>query len=132
MRIISAVCGVAIALFAATAAGQASSTDANLQMQQELARILGEAWTVRTTNDGVEATRSPRRPPIAGFDVRVDEQIRAARAREHAMTVALAGSAAHLAGIARDCDDVVETARALAAIGGVNGLVIDTQCSPRQ
>ena len=101
-------------------------------MVPKLTRILGINWTVSNKGPQIDAYRVPRQLPVEGFDARIDAEKRALQLRESGTTVDFAEGNIHLAGTANRCGDVVEAARRFATIHGVNGIIIDTDCSPRQ
>lgn len=125
-------CLAVLVAMAPSVVAQSARPTGDRALAHELAAVLGDRWTVRTTPDAVEAQRQAPRPRARDFDVRVDREIRRAERREPALTVDVARGAVHLAGDASDCDHVTEAAGHFAAIPGVDSVVVDTRCSPRQ
>lgn len=97
-----------------------------------LVGALGPRWEVTSATSALEAHRASPQAPAPDFAARLDAAARELRQRGGGITVDLAKTSVHLAGTASDCDQVVSAAQRFAAIGGVNALVIDTTCRPRE
>lgn len=97
-----------------------------------LARALGPRWEITSPTGALEAHRRPGTKAAPDFAERLDGAARSLRQRDRGITVELSPKGAvHLAGSSIDCDDVLMAAQQFAAIRGVNALVIDTGCRPR-
>lgn len=131
-RIICAACILAVSAIASAGVAQSRPDEGDSTLARKLGSGLGMGWTVRLAHGSIEANRTTQQQPVVHFDMRLDEQKRWMHRQEREMTADVADGSVHLAGRANDCDDVIEAARHFAAIGGVNGLVIDTRCDPRQ
>ena len=97
-----------------------------------LARALGADWVITSPTGTLEARRQPRTQPATDLDVRLHEAARMLQQRDDGIAVDLSSKGSvHLAGNSADCDRVVIAAQQFAAIHGVNALIIDTACRPR-
>jgi hypothetical protein len=130
--ICTAACIFSVAALVSAAVAQSRPDEGDPTLAHKLGSGLGMSWTVRLAHGSIEANRTTQQLPVDHFDIRLDEQKRWVHHQEPEMTADFAEGSVHLAGRANDCDDVIEAARHFAGIGGVNGLVIDTRCDPRQ
>lgn len=96
--------------------------------RQSVGAALGAGWQLSPAG-ALEAYRRPRRS--AGPDFEARRQGAAQALRGAGIFVDFQGDVAHLAGDAGDCDRVIMAAQQLAAIPGINDIVIDTTCRPR-
>lgn len=97
--------------------------------RRALQQSLGSGWQVAPAGP-LEAYRRPRRDPAADFETRRQSVASELRRRSRGITVDFGRDSVHLAGEAIDCDRVVAASQQLAAIPGINDVVIDTACRP--